>query len=319
MPYFIFNAGLKRGELGRLAQLVEITPDYMGNPVLGYYKWEQAEDFRILRISEATAISGAAIKAKWKRKFDNFSKEVIRRDKLSLSDGGFAENLAALPLIRRGIENIIISDAEHDPGYKFNGYLILQQALKDMGIDFCVDGIERCDGSACKSLNTGKNKINYSKSAVSTGCAKSDPKIYKGTPISSKIYYIKMTRPDSVFTPEKFRSEMFEGRSRSDILANGEKLINDRQKLIKLPGSETAVDCEKAVSFDFNRDMYFFRANSYNTYLSGRNLFKITEKVFPKSIRYKFPQLPTIDQNYYADQMEAFIALGYLEASELNF
>lgn len=234
-------------------------------------------------------------------------------------DGGYAENLATLPLIRRGIKNIIISDAEHDPGYKFGGYVILQNALADMGIDFCVDGIETCDKNTCKPLSTGKNKIKFSKAAVNTGCAKSDPIKYKGSPVESKIYYIKMSKPDSLFSAEKFSGDRFGGKSRSEVLASGENLIKERQNLIKVSETETAVDCEKAAGFDFNPDMYFFRANSYNTYLSKRKLFKITGKIFPKSFQYKFPQIPTIDQNYYADQMEAFIALGYLEASELKY
>ncbi len=319
MPYFIFNTTLERGELGKLGQVVEITPEYIGNPVLGYYKWKQDSEMEVLRISEAVTISAAGVRVKLKRKLHNFSKEVIRRKKLTLYDGGYSENLGALPLIRRGVKNVIISDAEHDPGYKFGGYLELQKILRDVGINFCVEGLESCDNTTCKPLNNSKNKIKFSNSAVNIGCAKSDPKVYKGTPKESKVYYVKMAKPDSIYLAGKFNKNRFAERTRENVLESGENLIIKRQGLIKIAGTENEVDCEKAIEIKFNPDMYFFRANSYNTYLSNRKLFRFTGAVFPKSFQYKFPQISTFDQNYYADQLEAFVALGYLEASELKF
>jgi hypothetical protein len=37
----------------------------------------------------------------------------------------------------------------------------------------------------------------------------------------------------------------------------------------------------------------------------------------PTFMRFAFPQTTTIDQSYFADQLKAFIGLGYLEGMEL--
>lgn len=46
-----------------------------------------------------------------------------------LTDGGFSDNLAFFPLVRRGCEAIIVSDAEYDPEMVFGSYLRLKTAL----------------------------------------------------------------------------------------------------------------------------------------------------------------------------------------------
>jgi hypothetical protein len=52
-----------------------------------------------------------------------------------LSDGGHSENLGVLPLIRRGTEQIIVVDGEHDPDSVFESAKRLQQTLKRHGLD----------------------------------------------------------------------------------------------------------------------------------------------------------------------------------------
>ncbi|MCX5723770.1 MAG: patatin-like phospholipase family protein [Nitrospirae bacterium] len=51
-------------------------------------------------------------------------------ERIYLSDGGHAENLAAWPVIRRLCENIIIVDAEYDPDYTFGSYFRLKHAVE---------------------------------------------------------------------------------------------------------------------------------------------------------------------------------------------
>lgn len=51
-------------------------------------------------------------------------------ERIYLSDGGHAENLAAWPVIRRLCENIIIVDAEYDPDYTFGSYFRLKNAVE---------------------------------------------------------------------------------------------------------------------------------------------------------------------------------------------
>ncbi len=62
--------------------------------------------------------------------------------KVYLTDGGHSENLGAFALIKRLTKNIIISDAEYDPGYTFGAYRKLRNNLKRDGIVMRIDGIE---------------------------------------------------------------------------------------------------------------------------------------------------------------------------------
>src|SRR5687767_3798976 len=47
-----------------------------------------------------------------------------------------------MALIRRGIPNVIIADAEHDPGYVFHAYRTLQAGLSLYGLDLKVPAID---------------------------------------------------------------------------------------------------------------------------------------------------------------------------------
>ena len=56
---------------------------------------------------------------------------------------------------------------------------------------------------------------------------------------------------------------------------------------------------------------------SYSQFINETWFWRYLFKALPY-INYGFPQLATVDQTYYLDQLEAFIGLGYLEASELE-
>jgi hypothetical protein len=59
-----------------------------------------------------------------------------------LTDGGYADNLAAYGEVRRLCKNIIIVDAETDPLYTFSSYYKLKNAVRsEMGARMSVDGI----------------------------------------------------------------------------------------------------------------------------------------------------------------------------------
>ena len=63
-----------------------------------------------------------------------------------LSDGGHAENLGLYPLVRRGCQNIIVIDAEHEPEprYQFDGYFKVQRVLKnEMQRTLSVEAIDK--------------------------------------------------------------------------------------------------------------------------------------------------------------------------------
>lgn len=67
-----------------------------------------------------------------------------------LSDGGHSENLGAFSLIRRLCREIIIVDAEEDPGYGYDAYFRLKGALeREMGVELNVPEIEDRRRVAC--------------------------------------------------------------------------------------------------------------------------------------------------------------------------
>jgi Patatin-like phospholipase len=64
-----------------------------------------------------------------------------------LTDGGHAENLGLFSLVRRGCENIIVVDAEHDPNYEFEAYVKVRAALlREIGVELKVSEIEEKAG-----------------------------------------------------------------------------------------------------------------------------------------------------------------------------
>lgn len=67
-----------------------------------------------------------------------------------LSDGGHSENLGAFSLVRRLCQEIIIVDAEEDPGYAYDAYFKLKHAVdREMGARLNIPDIERRRQLAC--------------------------------------------------------------------------------------------------------------------------------------------------------------------------
>ena len=285
-PYFILNTSLDIKQLGGLAGLVEITPDYIGNPVLGFAKWSsQNEPWSLVK---GVAVSAAALKVKLEHETRNYAPHILSAKRLELWDGGGFENLAALPLIRRGVKNIIIVDAEEDSKYKFESYTKLQRLLAAMGIDFHVGDI---DTFLSEQLNKKEKRV-YGK-FVSEGSA-----TWRAYPISSKIYYVKAAPLTSDLrikdeTDPAYLRGMAQAKLRDDA-------IECRKCEYK---------CGQAPPLSFAHDFYLYVVNKYVRDREGKN-FQI--------LRWNFPQVPTTDQNLNRDTMEALLALGYLEGSRLS-
>lgn len=329
MPYFIINTTvqLKDKELDlsklklskdkesrviekRLHSVYEITPDFRGNAKIGFTDWSQED---IFKFSDSVALSGAP---KWKleRPIKNPNQEIIKSPVLRVSDGGHSENLAALALIRRGIENVIIIDAEQDPKYEFVAYRKLKEVLQEIGIKLDIHDIEEFKASNKSNcyeyqLKEKKKKI-CSPKAVNIGSAVKEGE----NAFSSKIYYIKMSQPESVY------SEMFLD---SEAYAKGEELVGKREKQRCLDNNCKCENILKDLITEkqgYDR-LYTYRVKKYNDYLNysskGRSSFKVAllntvGRIFPFFI-YKFPHTTTVDQSFFSDQLEAFVGLGYLQ------
>ncbi len=245
-PYFIINSTLKLGSKDkkktpklkeRSSEVFEISPGFRGNPVIGFRDWER--DCRPT-LGASVAMSGApkflglvGIEGK----VDNFSRETVGGDYLYLKDGGFSENLGALALIRRGIKNVVIIDAEADPHYKFDAYLKLQKMLQREGINFRVPDIElflkkpedRLEVRGVKP-EKGYRKGVFSPPGVSVGLASRAP---VDGEINSLIYYVKMSAPEAIL-PEYFScigkdKEDSEGDKQCAFITEGREIENERQ------------------------------------------------------------------------------------------
>jgi hypothetical protein len=328
-PYFFVNASMYSRELVDVAKAIEITPEHIGNPVLGYSRWAEGG---AINFSESIAIAAAG-KPKVRNDVANFAPNVLclkkeasttddqvdgdprrtacRRGPLSLWDGGHSENLGALPLIRRGIKNVIIVDAEHDPYYIYDAYFDLRRILKSISIDFCVPEIDGCKGEKADRATH--------ETGVMRGYARN-----KVTGNETTVYYLKMMRSSDVFRPEletyfldAENAKQRQGRIREKY-NDGSKLYDERDvKIGKDPTkSKNTVDCAGVADMEPKPDMYRYAVNDYGYFIIKSKLRKVSFSY--RDMVYDFPQTTTFDQSYFADQMEAFIGLGFLQGRALS-
>jgi hypothetical protein len=106
-----------------------------------------------------------------------------------LTDGGYADNLAAYSVVRRVCKNIIIVDAEyeHDWPYKFDSYFKLKNAIRsEMGAKLSVDGIGE----------TPSDTLFNAKEPIMKGTVKSFPLRGRGN-VTLNIAYIKLSASDT--------------------------------------------------------------------------------------------------------------------------
>lgn len=287
-PYFILNTTIKddRTIAGKIANGIdktfEIGPTYRGSTLLSFANWPEG-DASIKTWCDGVAMSAAALRFKLSRKINNYSTDLIG-SRIDLADGGFSENLAALPLIERRIKNVVIVDAENDPGYMFESYSNLKAYLKNRKIDLSVDDIDEF------LANRKKHGKTFTNAAVARGRAKFED----GS--ESKIYYIKMSRPSSIFPPD------LRGQKADPLPAYRSK---------SRPESCPADALEPITRESLRREML-----SYSRFLNKKWFWRHIVGILPY-INYNFPQITTIDQTFYGDQLEAFIGLGYLEGCEM--
>ncbi|CAK8713774.1 hypothetical protein KKHLCK_02825 [Candidatus Electrothrix laxa] len=195
-PFWIINTSAKvedenGDQVSDLSQRVfEFTPTSYGSNHFGYVNSPHHE----ISISKAVSISGAAVDNAGTSAFmgwlldvlnadlgyniNNYSPEVeyatwqkvlpfpfyywvnYKKDNkhhsIHLSDGGHSENLGAFSLIKRGVKNILIIDAEHDPEMSLQGLKRLATRLKKYeGLDLVSVNPVPLNYSAI-SANTGQ-------------------------------------------------------------------------------------------------------------------------------------------------------------------
>lgn len=321
MPYFFINASLSTKEMNGLGKSVEITPDYIGNNVLGYSLWKSDE--QAINLSKAITASGAGIEWKLKKDVPNFVPFTVNDDNLRrqpsqyLHDGGKSENLAALPLIRRGLSKVVIVDGEHDPRYGFEGYCVLKKHLLGYEIDFEVPEIEKFF-DANSYINCKERRSDF---AHPTGVMHGTAKGPKGV---TEIFYVKLSRPTSIFPhdskfvpPAKRMTKDERDKFLGDWLPSGASLAIARRKAFD--EAQSGQKCNAMMDAGYTPEMYQYLTNRYAYFLiqSKWRHAALVRKLIPFDVTYDFPHITTMDQSYYSDQMEALIGLGFLQGKEL--
>jgi hypothetical protein len=290
-PYFILNTTIAKDHTKgktkyNIERSFEIGPTYRGNSVFGFAEW--AGDPAVKTWCGGVALSAAAIRFKLARKMPNESGGLRDAPKeITMYDGGFSENLAALPLIQRRMKNIIIVDAENDAAYKFPSYQALKKYLWDA--HKITLGVEKIDGFLS---NTNRGKT-FKDAAVAKGFVK-----YQDG-AESTVYYIKMSRPETIF-----------GSKGKGLDVEGKPLPRPKRSKTR------PTVCDNGFP-TVTRESLRTGMLSYSQFINETWTWRYLFKALPY-INYNFPELATVDQTYYRDQLEAFIGLGYLETLEMK-
>lgn len=290
-PFWVINTTVDNpSSSGWSNGLFEFTPLWMGNDSFGYRYLKDTEDFELRR---AIAISGAAFAPLLKQDV-SVSLPNYSGNSVTLSDGGHSENLGVVALIKRGVKNIVVIDAEHDPNYSFGGYINLKQRLKAFDSNLNIKEIE----VAIEEKRRLKRGLYIGE--VTT--------LYEEGEGTSNIYYLKMGMPESL-------DEILLDK---DINEEGEifhaKYIETLNKNKGLNGDWNC-SAVRNISIDF-KAWYAYNVSSYSGYLNYESYVKNADLIPGDFFTSKFPQYTTVDQSFYLDQALAFIGLGYWEAQE---
>lgn len=292
-PYFIINSTIhNKTKNDWLPSIYEFTPNHIGNAEIGLNTNNH------FKLDKAITISGAALKFKLMSKVDNHSTK-IKNKSISLSDGGHSENLGAIALIRRGVKNIIIVDAEYDKSYKFGAYTKLKNKINsELSLNLEIPSID----------NFIIGKTTSFKTSVHIGRIKNfyvNPN-YIESPKEIKIYYLKMSLSQSIKQTLEQNNKYENGKNIYLTKKKKTCLIVKNHKCKKFNNGDNLGSYN---SSDF-KDLSIYWVKSYSQWLNEESKWKNVSS-------YQFPQITTADQSFYRDQLTAFIGLGYLESLEL--
>jgi hypothetical protein len=303
IPYFIVNATMSTPCDGA-GKLIEITPTHIGNSTFGYTLWATNRQEPVMRTAQAFAISGAAWIQRLAQKVPDYLHH--KGTEMTLYDGGGGsdrgENLGAYALIRQGIPNIIIIDAEADPKYRFKAYTNLQALLTKDCITFRIEDIDR--------HLTNKVPGAFSTSSISKGVARGTSA--GGQPFEATIHYIKMCMPRDLFLVNTNKQRYAVERADDIAVARVDNTIR--------PMGRLDVNClgelDKLALQGFKLDDGYYRSvvRDYASYLNFRPGWRtrLVNAVPGDFFNYSFPHMTTADQSYYNDQIQALVGLGFL-------
>jgi hypothetical protein len=315
VPYWVVNTTLLDPQPEfTYDQPFEFTPVISGNHSSGYSTYQDDAE---TNMNKLVAISAAAEPTLLSQSIltsnEPLSQSITTRQSQikELSDGGHSENLGALALIRRGVENIIIVDAEHDPTYQFEGYNILKERLYYFNSTLKITDIEDIINGKYGDLSgdrRGKTPIFYGQV---TSPNEDDP----NNPIVSNIIYIKMMNSESV--DQIVKSHDAENgvletlNIRTYLEENGTRIFWTPWKKNWHPN--LLQNCYMNID-----DIFSYHVQVYDDVLRENLLASLINIIPLNFTKADFPQYTTADQSFYNDQFLAFAGLGYFSASEIQ-
>lgn len=297
-PYWVINTSVNKPKPGHPLRdgVFELTPKLSGTLSSNYTPWAESKS---IAVTQAVAISGAAVAPLLKQELPHPSDS----DKhIALSDGGHTENLGAFALIRRGIKNIIIVDAELDPELKFDAYVKLRDRLKPFKSRLHVPDIEArlehaTQGAPANSILKGTVTSEVGAHALT-------------------VYYLKMSLPTSMKEQLELKPDTIQhGRAAHQAIWNA--LIASRTTSSR--GWYAPWDCGVLAKESIPVNEWLL-ANVAD-YSATMNRWSRSNKEIenmPAEMSTGFPHYTTNDQSFYIDQALAFIGLGYFQACELG-
>lgn len=199
-------------------------------------------------------------------------------EQVFVTDGGFADNLAAYPLVQRLCQTIIVVDGEHDPNMQFESMRRLDLALSLEG-----GGATSLPQSACAELS-GTHALDIA-----------DPKAKLGACSEKQSFSAdKLSTP--VFSAELGRYPCWDVGS-----ANGLVQLSPKIVYVKLGLDGEKIQCEKtsSASLAFER-RYCGQVGSGQRGCKGQGLLEDCS----------FPQQSTVHQCFSSEDFTAYRTLG---------
>lgn len=308
IPYFIFNTTIVNPEskTGWKDGLYEFTPLFQGNEAYGYKPWGDSPS---LPLSQVSAISGAAVKGLLKQKVNN-PHSAIDSETIELTDGGHSENLGVVALVRRGVRNIIVSDAELDTDLTFEGYYILKDRLSAWGL---VLENELLDSRKLMSHKWWEGSRKWWErertpelpegNFIATVHEKNNPET-----VISTIHYVKMSVMGEikVNSEKEYKGgleEMYEAPESFTENARICDFLNTDDDKNGICDKHPLKACDSLTGQSFNG----------TEWIKQNAIIRISTE-----IDSSFPHKSTIDQSYYIDQFTSYMGLGYMQTQLLE-
>jgi hypothetical protein len=289
IPNLIVNSRVYRPkpQYGFADGIYELTPFVRGTATREYRAWSGDTSYPLLY---GVGASGAAVAFPLDRTLpDEVSGNA--NPAVQLSDGGHGENLGALSLIRRRVPNIIIVDAEHDPGISVNSYQNLKRRLENWGDTLNVPALNDI------IKNHADNLRPLTGAFVGT--------VHNANGYKATVYYMKLSVPMSL--NPVLQDSVTDAKGE----AERERMFQAIEKGTMLGPKKDKWDCSHLRNL--NIDMRAVGVHEIGMFLDPKEL---NERTIPRSWK-SFPHKSTFDLRYNLDRTMAQIALGYLLGEEL--